>query len=649
MNNFTHLLSPLLIGKTEVRNRILVSAHVPGFAENNKPGDRYIAYHRTYARNGVGLQITGGTPVHESGLLGVGSDGLWNLDDSILPGYAALSDAVHQEGGCILAQLAHSAGTVLINLPGRESWSASAIRSETTGNIAHAMSISEIDEVIAAFAMAAGRVVAGNMDGVEILGAFGYLPQAFLSPLTNHRDDRYGGSLENRMRFVLELLESVRSSIGPDRILGLRIPGDELEPGGLTLDDMKIVAQLVAQTGLIDYLNVIAHTNITHTGRAKHWAPTPAKHGVFVYLAQAIRSVVDVPVFAVGRITDPTHAERIIADKQADMVGMTRAHICDPEIVAKIKRGDLKQIRPCVGANTCIANRYVGKPINCMHNAAVSSPGSEIVLSQEQRKIVVIGAGPAGLEIARIAAERGHEVIVYERSDISGGQLALWAASPSMGELGNIIRWRLSELKRLGVPVYLNRTMNRGDMESIDTDVIVIATGSDDYCRPVSGDHEISIVSPHSLLRGKLPKAKQAVVLNEGRGQAGLAAAELLLNQGVGVEIVTSDIAVAADLDPTVRVAWYTRLGLKNCRFSAGLVVEYADSRELTLRNVFDDRRELRNNVDLIVDWPGCRANNALLNGWKRDDVDFYSIGDCVAPRTVENAMSEALLVANKI
>jgi pyruvate/2-oxoglutarate dehydrogenase complex dihydrolipoamide dehydrogenase (E3) component len=284
-----------------------------------------------------------------------------------------------------------------------------------------------------------------------------------------------------------------------------------------------------------------------------------------------------------------------------------------------------------------------------MHNAAVSSPGSEIVLSQEQRKIVVIGAGPAGLEIARIAAERGHEVTIYERSDISGGQLALWAASPSMGELGNIIRWRLSELKRLGVPVYFKRTMNREDLESIDTDVIVIATGSDDYCRPIPGNHEISIVSPHSLLRGELPKAKQAVVLNEGRGQAGLAAAELLLKRGVGVEIITSDIAVAADLDPTVRVAWYTRLGTEKCRFSAGLVVECADSGELTLRNVFDDRRELRNNVDLIVDWPGCRANSALLNGWNRDDVDFYSIGDCVAPRTVENAMSEALLVANKI
>ena len=649
MSNFPHLLSPLLIGKTEVRNRILVSAHVPGFAVDNKPGERYIAYHRTYARNGVGLQITGGTPVHESGLLGVGSDGLWNLDDSIVPGYAALSDAVHQQGGCILAQLAHSAGTVLINQPGRESWSASAIRSETTGNIAHAMSIAEIDEVIEAFAAAAGRVAAGNMDGVEILGAFGYLPQAFLSPLSNHREDGYGGSPENRMRFVLELLESVRAAIGPDRILGLRIPGDEFEPEGLTLRDMKVIAQQIAQTGLIDYLNVIAHTNFSHTGRAKHWAPTPAKQGMFVYLAQAIRSVVNIPVFAVGRITDPTYAERIIADQQADMVGMTRANICDPELVAKIKRGDLKQIRPCVGANTCIANRYVGKPINCMHNAAVSSPEVELAATDNPRKVAVIGAGPAGLEVARIAAERGHEVNIYEQSNKAGGQLALWAASPSMGELGNIIRWRLSELARMGVTLHFKQPMNRGDIKSIGADVVVIATGSNDYCRPVTGDHQINIVSPHSLLRGDSPKAKQALVLNEGRGQAGLAAAELLLDRGVAVEIVTSDIAVAADLDPTVRIAWYTRLGLKNCRFTAGQVVERAHSGEVTLRNVFDDRREQRNNVDLIVDWPGCRANDELLSGWDESDIDFFSIGDCVAPRTVENAMSEALMVASKI
>jgi 2,4-dienoyl-CoA reductase-like NADH-dependent reductase (Old Yellow Enzyme family) len=648
VNNFRHLLSPLLIGNSEIRNRILVSAHVPGFAEDNKPGDQYIAYQRAYARNGVGLQITGGTPVHESGLLGVSSDALRNLDDSIVPGYKALSDAIHAEGGRILAQLAHSAGTVLINQSGCASWSASAIRSETTGNIAHAMSIAEIHEVIEAFAAAASRAVAGNLDGVEILGAFGFLPQAFLSPLTNHRQDRYGGSLENRMRFVLELLEAVRGAMGTDRILGLRIPGDEFEPGGLVLDDMKVIARQIADTGLIDYLNVIAHTNITHTGRAKHWAPTPAKHGMFVHLAQAIRSVVEIPVFAVGRITDPAQAERIIAEQQADMVGMTRANICDPEMVSKIKRGAIKEIRPCVGANTCIANRYLGKPINCMHNANVSTPGSGIIKASKTRKLVVIGAGPAGLEVARIAAERGHQVSLYERSKRAGGQLSLWAASPSMGELGNIIRWRNSELARLGVEVHLGRSISRADLASMAADVLVIATGSQDYCRPIAGEHDIKIVSPHSLLRGDSIKSRKALVLNEGRGQAGLAAAELLLRQGGEVEIITSDIAVAADLDPTNRNAWYTRLGLSNCRFTAGHVIDSASSDSLTLRNVFDDRLEQREGIDLVVDWPGCRANNELP-GDPIEGTEIHRIGDCVAPRTVEIAMSEALMIANQI
>ena len=648
VSQFPHLLSPLKIGNTEVRNRILVSAHVPGFAENNKPGEKYVAYHRNYAHHGVGLQITGGTPVHESGLLGTGSDALWNLDDDIIPGYQMLSDAVHAEGGCILAQLAHSAGTVLINQPGRASWSASAIRSETTGNISHAMSQAEIDEVIGAFAAAARRAASGNMDGVEILGAFGFLPQAFLSPLTNFRQDQYGGSLENRLRFTLELLQAVRTALGPDRILGLRLPGDEFEPGGLTIDDMKIVAGTVAETGLIDYLNIIAHTNITHTGRARHWAPTPAKHGIFVPLAEAIRTVVSIPVFAVGRITDPRQAERIIAAKQADMVGMTRAHICDPELVSKIKNDQVERIRPCVGANTCIANRYIGKPINCMHNTRVGLPGIDLLPSAATKKIAVVGGGPAGLECARIAAERGHQVILFEQQDSVGGQLALWASAPSMRELGGIIRWRIAELARLGVDIEFGRRLEPEDLVALEVDALIVATGSVARTIDIPGDHGIPVITPHALLRGDSIKAGKALVINEGRGQAGLVAAELLIDNGVEVEIVTSDIAVGADIDPTNRTAWYMRLGDRGCVFSAAQVVESAAGNRVLCRNVYDHRGSYREGIDLIVNWHGCRTDEslaaAITNG-----IEVHAIGDCVSPRNLEVAIAEAEALANKL
>lgn len=453
MAAFSHLLSPLKLGSSsdaiEVRNRVLVSAHVPGFAENNKPAQKYIDYHRRYAAEGVGLQLTGGTPVHRSGLLSLGTDALWNLDDSIIPGYQQLAEAVHNEGGRVLAQLAHSGGTVLIDQPGMTNWSASAQRSAITGGVAHAMSLREIEEVIAAHAAAALRVREGGLDGVEILAAFGFLPQAFLSPLTNHRTDQYGGSQENRLRFIIELLTAVRAKLGSRQILGIRLPGDEFETGGLDLSQMMSICGELDRLRLVDYFNIIAHTNFTHTGRSKHWAPTPAPHGVFVGLAADIKTVVSVPVFTVGRIVDPRHADRLIAEGKADMVGMTRAHICDPTIVTKISQNRVTEIRPCVGANTCIANRYAGKPIKCMHNPELRSPGFFLQKTADLKRIAIIGGGPAGLEAARLSAMRGRRVTLYEATDRIEGQLDYWSRAPSMGELRGIIDWRVTELGRV--------------------------------------------------------------------------------------------------------------------------------------------------------------------------------------------------------
>ena len=410
---FPRLLSPIQIGPRRLRCRVLVTAHEIRLGDGRIPGPRYAAYHRARARGGAGLQITGCTAVHHTGGLGSGG-ALANVDDSIIDGYRLLSGAVHEEGGVILAQLGHSAATTHATEPGSPVWAPSAVTGELMrrGQRAHAMSVDEIAVIVGAFGAAAERCRKGGMDGVEILAAFGFLVAAFLSPVANRRTDEYGGSLDNRQRFCREVVSAVRDAVGPEGIVGLRVPGDELVEGGLELEEMKAVARAIESDGKVDYLNVIAGTNMDRLLRAEHWPPTPARHGLFVHLAAGIRSAVGLPVFTVGRITDPVKAERILAGGEADMVGMTRAHVADPDLIAKLREGRLDDIRPCVGANMCIRNGLEGRSIGCIHNPQT---GRELtwgdpVPAEQSLDVAVVGGGPAGLEAARVAALRGHRV-----------------------------------------------------------------------------------------------------------------------------------------------------------------------------------------------------------------------------------------------
>ena len=563
-SRFPNLLSPVRVGPKRLRCRVLVTAHEIRLGDGRIPGARYAAYHRARARGGAGLQITGCTAVHHTGGLGSGG-ALTNVDDSIIDGYRVLSGAVHEEGGVILAQLGHSAATTHATEPGAPVWAPSAVAGELMrrGQRAHAMSVAEIGEIVAAFGAAAERSRKGGMDGVEILAAFGFLVAAFLSPLANRRTDEYGGSLENRMRFCREVISAVRDAVGPDGIVGLRIPGDELVEGGLGLEEMKAVARIIESDGRVDYLNVIAGTNMDRLLRAEHWPPTPARHGLFVHLAADVRSAVGLPVFTVGRITDPVEAERILANGEADMVGMTRAHVADPDLIAKLREGRIDDIRPCVGANVCIRNGLEGRSIGCIHNPQT---GRELTWgdpapAERSLDVAVVGGGPAGLEAARVAALRGHRVTLHEQAEHLGGQLAAWTRLASRRELRRIVEWQQRQLERLQVRIRLgHRVESAADLDGAE--VVVLAAGAGPGPASVEGavEHGVSVCTAYDILDTDPVPMTPSLVWDRAGGGAAVSAAEHLAVAGCRVVLVTPSMAVADDVDVTNRVPLYRRL-----------------------------------------------------------------------------------------
>ena len=650
---FPHLLSPIRIGPRRLRCRVLVTAHEIRMAEGGAPGPGYTAYHRARARGGAGLQITGCTAVHRTG--GLGSEGtLVNVDDAIIDGYRMLSGAVHEEGGTILAQLGHSAATTPSSDPGAPAWAPSAVSGDLVrnGQRPHAMSVDEIAEIVGAFGAAAERCRRGGMDGVEILAAFGFLVAAFLSPAANRRRDRYGGSLANRMRFCREVVSAVRDALGRDAILGIRIPGDELVEGGLGLEEMKEVARALESDGEVDYLNVIAGTNMDRIQRAEHWPPTPAPKGLYVHLAAGVRSAVELPVFTVGRITDPAQAERILADGEADMVGMTRAHVADPDLIEKLRQGRPEDIRPCVGANVCIRNGLSGRSIGCIHNPqtgrehAWGAPAP----AAKPRDVAVVGGGPTGLEAARVAALRGHRVTLYEGSGHLGGQLRTWTRLASRRELHRIVEWQRGQLERLQVRIRLGHRVNSPE-DIGDADAVVLAAGARPAPVSVAGaaEHGVSVRTAHDILDTDPAPTAPALVWDRSGGGAAVFAAEHLAVAGGRVVLVTPSMAVADDMDITNRVPLYRRLYEHSVTMLANSDVVRADAGGIVVRNVYTGAESTLSGIAQVVVCEAPHACDELAGLLRQAGRRVLVAGDALSPREVDVAMAEGALAAREL
>ena len=619
-----------------LRSRVYLPAHQPGLADDGLPGDRYVEYHRRRARAGLGMQITGATPVLWSEVWAGGLT-LVNIDDRIIPGYRRLAAAVHAEGGLMLAQLAHVGA---METTGDAIISASWTRSEITQQTSREATSDELAEIGELYRAATLRCRAGDLDGVEVTMAHGMLLASFLSPLMNRRNDRYGGDLDGRTLFPREVLSAVRSAMGPDAIVGIRIPGDELVEGGIGPQEAAALAERLVRSGDVDYVSVTAGNNTQKLARVDHWPPTPAPLAAFRHLSRGVKKAVQVPVATVGRVTTLALAEDILRSGDADLVGMVRANIADPELLPKSRAGRAASVRPCVGANVCINSLLDHKPLSCLANPDVGRPLGRIAEGWGAgRRAVVVGGGPAGLEAARRLAIGGWRTILMEREARLGGQMALWSQTPSRVEFLQLVNWWTGECERLGVEVHTSAEADAGLLTGLTPDLVVVATGSRPVEAPVpqQGD-SLSQIGPYD----PIPAGGHVLVRDEMGRLAALLTAERASLTASRVTLVTSLMHPGEGDGLTTVYPLIRDVAARGVTMVDRARVTAINGRRALLEGLFGEARPPVEDVDAVVTVVDAVSVAGLAIETGRAGLTVVTIGDAHLPRDVTSAVSHA-------
>ena len=653
-HELTSLFTPIAVGAVTLKNRIYSSGHAEAMAEGGRPTERLRRYHEAKARGGCALTIFGGSSsVHPSSPAAAWKQ-IANHDDSIIPTYRVLADAVHAHDCLIFTQLTHLGRRAQSDpdVPGAL-LAPSQIPERVHREVPHALDAEQIPELVRAFGEAARRCREGGLDGVEISMAHNHLIDQFWSPIFNERLDEYGGSLDNRLRFGLEVLAEIRRRAGRDFVVGARISGDEFSPGGLGAEDMAVIARRLAASGLVDFLSVIgggAHTYTLQAAAVPNMSFAPA---VFVPVATAIKSVAPgLPIFHASRIVDPLHADRIVAAGQIDVVGMTRALIADPELPRKAREGRLDDIRRCVGANEgCIDRIYQGKAVTCVQNPATGREGElgDLRRAPTTKHVVVVGGGVAGLEAARVAALRGCRVVLMEKAVELGGQILLAARAPARAEYAGIVRFLANQVRKLGVDVRLGTEATAALVLGEHPDAVVVATGSHPHIPPVPGSDGKHVVTDRDVLGGEATVGSQVVVIDDVHTEQALSTAELLLDQGKRVEVISPLFYVGQDIGVTSIAPLYTRLYTKGVVLTPCSELRAVEGSTVVVRNVFSGAERRIESVDTVVLATGSRSTDALYRALKGQVPALYAAGDCVAPRGVHQAILDGIRAARAI
>ena len=642
-----HLLSPIDIGPIVLPNRVIVTGHATLYNQGTI-SDREIAYHVRRAQGGVALTTVAAASIHPSGER---ANVLDNLDDSVLPGFRKLASAVHQHGGRVMIQFSHAAALTAPVHGELPRWAPSQVMGEFGRALPHVMTLAEIGLIVESYRAAASRVRTAGLDGVELSAHVGTLPIAFLSPYTNKRHDLYGGSFENRLRFLVEVAQACREALGPTLALALKVSGDEFVEGGLHLPDIQNAVRRLDELHLIDYYVVSSGNNMERFARVTHWPPTPAPHGLHANLARGIREVSSRPVAALSRIVDLQEADRMISDGTCDLVAMVRATIADPDIVKKALEDRMEDIRPCVGANTgCVDRILEGQPMRCIYNPVTGRELEWESLSppSSRKRVAVIGGGPGGLEAARVCAERGHTVVLYERSADLGGQARLAAQQPGRGEMIGIVRWLSDQVKRAGIEVNLGVNADVRTVMAWGPDEVIVATGSEPT-EPTVTSRTIPVVSAHAILSGSVRLGSQVVIVDHTGKQIGCAVAELIADGGGAATVVSRHFHPAIDFGLTNTISLYARLFTKRVELIAHHDLKSINENSAVLMNCFSGVERSIDGIDLVVMVTDPKPNDHLIASLHATGLRVHPVGDCLAPRDIESATYEGHAAALSI